>query len=125
MAGSGGFTGLFAIQADGSVIRVMPSLGDEAVWFEGGREVMLPRPQDGEIASAPMPEAADNLEALILVVSAVPFTPRNLAPSLGSTAEESVQSGISLGAFLDRLARLDLARATLRVLPYQVRLRDG
>lgn len=125
MARSSGFLGLFALQADGSVVRVLPSLGGDAVRLEGGREIMLPRPQDGEISSAPMPEVADNLEALVLLVSAFPFDPRKLAPMLGTRAEDSVRAGISLGAFLDRLAQLDLARSVLRVLPYQVRRDDG
>jgi hypothetical protein len=120
MESSSGFVGLFAIQADGSVARVVPALGADAVALDGGREIMLPRPQDGEIASAPMPDVSDNLEALVLLVSAIPFDPRKLAPALGETSEESLQTAVTLSAFLDQMAGLDLARATLRVLPYRI-----
>ena len=61
--------------------------------------------------------------AVIVVASAVPFDAASLAPWLGATAPGSLSAAVQMSAFLDALARLDLARVTLKILPYRVRRR--
>lgn len=118
------FVALYAWQADGSVVRMAPRGGGEPAEIAAGRRVELPGPHDAEVTAAPMPDADESLEAVMVVASAVPFRPDRLAPALGATADASRQRAVTAGAFLERLAGLDLTLLRLAILPYRVRAAD-
>lgn len=114
------FLALFAWQADGSVVRITPLRTGSAIPVDAGTRLDLPGPDEPEVAAAPMPGRPDSLEAVVLVAATMPFDPADLAPAMGSTADDSRRAAVSADGFLDAVAGLDLARIRLRILPYRV-----
>jgi hypothetical protein len=112
---------MFALQADGTVLRIAPRSPGAPRELPAKREIMLPTAVDGEISSAPLPGMRENLEAIVLIASSASFEPADLAPAAGESAEESTGLGVPVGVFLDRLSKLDLARVSLKIMPYRVR----
>jgi len=117
------FAAAFALQADGRVVRIAPLRAGEVPHLSADRQYELPGPGDIPVMATPLSGSVESVEAILLLASAVPFRGDDLAPGppLLAAAGPASAAGIALGGFLDRLARLDLARATIRVLPYRVR----
>lgn len=124
VAGGRSFLALYAWQADGSVVRVAPYDGAAPIIAEAGQGIELPGPHDAEVTAAPMPGAAESLEAMVVVASSVSFVPDALAPAAGGSVDASLAAAVSAGGFLDRLAALDRSRLRLAILPYRVRGRE-
>lgn len=113
----------YAWQADDTVIRIAP-MSAEAARVDAKVRVDVPGTGDPAVSAAPMPGSPESVEAIVIVASALPFDAAALAPSVQATASQSLEAATDMSAFLDALARLDLARVTLRVLPYRVRPAD-
>lgn len=114
------YLGIFAWQADGTVVRMYPYESGKELTAEPGRPMVLPRRGDPVFASAPMPGAKANHEAVVIVASAVPFDFTKLAPAAAQTAAGSLQTAIKASIFLDGLAERDTSALGIRFLPYQV-----
>jgi hypothetical protein len=116
------FVAGYVWQADDTVVRISPRDGDPRRLDPGDR-VRMPPPGGVGVTPTPLPGSEESWESVIVVASAVPFDAASLAPWLGATAPESLSAAVQMSAFLDALARLDLARVTLKILPYRVRRR--
>ena len=115
------YLGVFSWGADNRVVRLYPADGAQ-LRIATGETLLLPRPGQGSIRSAPMP-GADNREdheAFIVVASARPFDAAALAPMVGATLDATMKRAKDGSAFLAALAGQDPAYLALRWLPYSV-----
>lgn len=111
------FLAVYLRRADGGIVRIEPVDGSTPAVVEAGRPVHLPQPRGGAAAAAAVAGAAESLESIIVVASAVPFGPGGLAALPGDRGTPATTTG----AFLDALAGLDRDRLRLAILPYLVR----
>ena len=116
--------GLFALGADGGVVRLYPNAKVKDLIVFAGERVSLPRSGDAyqDFWSAPLPGHVENHEAIIVVASNKPLDFASIGASVGSSATETMKHAIRTRNLLDSLGGLDLSQATLVVLPYRVRL---
>lgn len=118
--GGRAFVAAYAWQADDTVVRIAPT-GLQARPVEPERRLSIPFPGEAEVAAAAMPGSLETMEAVIVVASAMPFAADALAPAAAGSPDASRAAAVAMSGFLDALARLDLARVRLAVLPYRVR----
>jgi hypothetical protein len=113
--------GVFAWQANGTVVRLYPENARKPVLVKGGTAVSFPRPDDPypAIASANMPGEQRNHEALVVVTGAGNLKFDQLAPdAIARTVQHFATEGTE---FLSRLAAIPDAELEVLVLPYEVR----
>ena len=112
---------LFAWGADGTVIRLYPHFKEPELTVPAGGRVSLPRDRACSIASAPLPGDRSNHEAIVVIAANERLPFESLAPPFchdWRTARPPTP--VSGATFLAALAKLDLRRAALAVLPYRV-----
>ncbi len=112
--------GVFAWGADNKVVRLYPGAGAGGLTVPAGGRVVLPRTGEHRIRSAPLPGNEIDHEAIIVVAAGERLAFRDLAPQAGGSVAATMKAAVSAGAFFERLARLNLSRAAVAVLPYQV-----
>ncbi len=112
--------GVFAWGADNKVVRLYPGAGAGDLTVPAGGKVVLPRAGEHRIRSAPLPGNETDHEAIIVVAAGKRLAFHGLAPSAGGSVAATMKAAVSAGAFFERLARLNLSRAAVAVLPYQV-----
>ena len=115
------YLGVFAWGADNRVVRLYPNRGG-LLGIGAGEVLVLPRPGEGLIVSEPLrdPGNHEDHEAFIVVATPEPADFAGLAPAVGTTFSETrIRAGPD-GDFFAALARLDVGRMTVIVLPYQV-----
>ena len=113
--------GVFAWGADNRVVRLYP--GDRArLVARPGETLILPRPGEGRILSAPMPGSGnrEDHEALVVVAAPRPLDFAALAPEVGGTLSETLERADDGSRFFEALADQNPARMALIWLPYQV-----
>lgn len=111
---------VFAWGADNKVARLYPNPRTGALKVPAGGKLVLPRAGEGRIRSAPLPGNAADHEAIIVVAAKERLAFPDLAPAAGGSVAATIKAAVSGGGFFERLARLDLGRAAVRVLPYRV-----
>ncbi len=111
---------VFAWGADNRVVRLYPVANTAGLTVPAGGKVVLPRAGEGRLRSAPLPGNAADHEAIIVVAAAGHLAFQNLAPPVGGSVAATMKAAVSGGVFFERLARLDLSRAAVSVLPYRV-----
>ena len=112
---------VFAWGADNKVVRLYPGARTGVLDMSAGQKLVLPRAGEGRIRSAPLPGNAADHEAIIVVAGAgerLAFG--GLARAAGGSVAATMEAAVSGAEFFERLARLDLGRAAVRVLPYRV-----
>ena len=118
--------GVFAWQADGTVLRLYPeSTRKQPVLVKAGETIWFPRANDAypAIASANMPGERSNHEALIVVTGArmANMQFEQLVPAtIAQSTQHSSPSLIDATEFLRRLSALSDPELELLVLPYEV-----
>ncbi len=118
--------GVFAWQADGTVLRLYPeSTRRQPVLIKAGETIWFPRANDAypAIASANMPGERSNHEALIVVTGArmgnIQF--EQLVPTtVAQSTQHSSSSLVDATEFLRRLSAIPDPELELLVLPYEV-----
>jgi uncharacterized caspase-like protein len=116
--------GVFAWQANGTVVRLYPESVHKQVFIKAGEPVAFPRSTDGypAIASSTMPGEKRNHEALIVVTGSGPIAFEQLVPAtISETAQHSANDLLDGSEFLLRLAALQDAELEVLVLPYEIR----
>jgi uncharacterized caspase-like protein len=116
--------GVFAWQADSSVVRLYPESISKEVVIKGGESVWFPRSQDSypAIASANLPGDRRNHEAIIIVTGAGNLPFNELVPaSVGENPQQSLASALVGIDFLGRVAAIQDTALEVLVLPYEVR----
>ena len=111
---------VFAWGADNKVVRLYPGVKTADLTVPAGGKVVLPRAGEGRIRSAPLPGNDADHEAIIVVAAGERLAFQGLAPPAGGSAAATMAAAVSGGVFFERLARLDLSRAAVLVLPYRV-----
>ena len=111
---------VFAWGADNRIVRLYPNRKALQLSVPEDGRVVLPRAGEGAITSAPMPGNADDHEAIIVIASSERLAFDKLARPAGGTVNETMKAAVSGKVFFEALARLDLTRAALVVLPYRV-----
>lgn len=115
------FLTVFALQADGSVVRLYPARGSEHLSLPANTRMELPTAGEPEYSVAPMPDRRENSEAVFVLASRSSQPFHKLAPPAAATASGSINRAVDLGGFFDQLAAFDLSHVRMIVLPYQVR----
>ncbi|MFM9850878.1 MAG: caspase domain-containing protein [Hyphomicrobiaceae bacterium] len=116
--------GVFAWQANSSVIRLYPESMQKTVVIRGGESVWFPRAEDSypAIASTNLAGERRNHEAIIIVTGAGTLPFDELVPaSVGETAQQSLANSLGGVDFLNRLAAVQDPGLEVLVLPYEVR----
>lgn len=111
---------VFAWGADNKVVRLYPSAKAAGLAVPAGGKLVLPQAGEGRIRAAPLPGNEVDHEAIIVVASGEHLPLEGLAPPVGSSVAATMDAAVSGGVFFGRLARLDLSRAAVSVLPYRV-----
>lgn len=113
--------GVFAWGADNRVVRLYPR-GRGRLGIGARETLVLPRPRDGPILSAPLPAAGnrEDHEAFVVVASARSIDFASLAPEAAGTLSGTMQRAVDGSGFLAALAGEDPARMAVIWLPYQV-----
>ena len=101
-----GFAGVFLWQADGTVLRAFPSRDQPNLKMKAGQTLFLPKEDDAPVAARSPDGAAQDLGAMVVVVSTAPVDFREFA---GDDTDSR---------FLDGLAEQDAATVSVHVLPY-------
>ena len=112
---------VFVWGADNHVVRLYPKWKAPNLSLSADERLSLPRSGEGKIVSAPLPGHTENHEAVIVIASGQPLEFAKLAPLPGSSVKETMTVAVSGSRFFDNLAKLDLSRAALTVLPYRIR----
>ena len=113
--------GVFAWGADNRVVRLYPR-GRARLAARAGETVILPRPGEGRILSAPMPGSGnrEDHEAFVVVAAPRPLDFAALAAEAGASLSETLDRADDGSRFFAALAAQDPARMALIWLPYQV-----
>ena len=113
--------GVFAWGADNRVVRLYPR-GRARLAARAGETVVLPRPGEGRILSAPMPGSGnrEDHEAFVVVAAPKPLDFAVLAPEAGASLSETLDRADDGSRFFAALAAQDPARMAVIWLPYQV-----
>lgn len=113
--------GVFAWGADNRVVRLYPR-GRARLAARAGETVVLPRPGEGRILSAPMPGSGnrEDHEAFVVVAAPRPLDFAALAAEAGASLSETLDRADDGSRFFAALAAQDPARMALIWLPYQV-----
>ena len=111
---------VFAWGADGKVFRLFPDFRQADLAVPAGGRMSVPSDERCPVRVGPMPGRRASHEAVVVVAAhgRLPF--EGLAPSFCHEAGKAPPQPVSGGAFLAELARLDLGRAAVAVLPYRV-----
>ncbi|MTI08621.1 hypothetical protein [Curvivirga aplysinae] len=114
--------GIYGWFADGSMIRIYPTKDQQAIALTKGRPLILPRPDEPQLMTAPMPIRGnkEDQEAIVIIASNEYFDFQSLAPRLGESINQTIEKAATAGDFFDRLGNMDLSRVSLTILPYQV-----
>jgi hypothetical protein len=116
--------GVFAWQANSSVVRLYPESMSKEVVIKSGESVWFPRAGDSypAIASANLPGDRRNHEAIIVVTGAGNLSFNELVPSsVGDNPQQSLSNALLGIDFLGRLAAIEDAGLEVLVLPYEMR----
>ena len=116
--------GVFAWQADGTVVRLYPENPTRPVLIKSGETVSFPRAGDAypAIATQNLPKERRNHEALIVVTGSSNIAFEQLVPTaIAETVQHSSPDLLDGGDFLKKLAALPDAELEVLVLPYEVR----
>ncbi|WP_170936988.1 MULTISPECIES: serine/threonine-protein kinase [Rhodomicrobium] len=117
--------GLFAWQADGTVLRLSPRDGEEALSLAAGEKLRATDKVPGGVTSAPMPGAKASEEAIVVLACPGPADFAALAPVPGSTAQSSLTAAIETPAFFEAVTGLCPGKLVVRVLSYRVEDKSG
>lgn len=116
--------GVFAWQANSSVVRLYPESTSKEVVIKAGESVWLPRAGDSypAIASSNLPGDRRNHEAIFVVTGAGNLAFNELVPaSVGESPQQSLSNALLGVDFLGRLAAIQDPGLEVFVLPYEVR----
>ena len=115
------YIGLFGWGADNRVVRIYPNKRAR-IETHPGETLVLPRPGDGQISSAPLdvPRNFEDHEALVVVASARSIDFGRLAPEAGASFSSAMQHTVDGSSFLAGLAAQHPAHMAVIWLPYQV-----
>lgn len=119
--------GVYAWQADGSVLRIYPDTSQRnGVQLRAGETVTFPRANDPypNITSQPMPGERANLEAFMVVTGGKETLAKLtelVAPTVTTTASTGGDRRVEDAEFLNRLATISDPDLEVLVLPYVVR----
>ena len=108
---------------EGELIRRMAERARrEANEARSGETLVLPRPGEGKILSAPMPGSGnrEDHEAFVVVAASRPLDFAALAPEAGASLSDTLKRAVDGSRFFAALASQDPARMALVWLPYQV-----
>ena len=113
--------GVFAWGADNRVVRLYPR-GRVRLSARAGETLILPRPGEGRILSAPMPGSnnREDHEAFVVVAASRLLDFAALAPEAGASLSETLDRADDASSFFAALAAQDPARMAVIWLPYQV-----
>lgn len=110
------YMGIFAWQADGTVLRLYPRRNGRYFIMTEGREETLPRKEEKSILSAPMPGRTSSDEAIFAVGCYAQLDYTSLAASIWEQPDKSISSS----DFFQRLATSCKQGLSIRVLHYSV-----
>ena len=113
------YLGVYAWGADNRVVRLYPRAG-ETLAIGAGEMLLLPRPREGRILTAPMPGNREDHEAVVVVAAPQPLDFSALAAGAGETLSGTMARAVDGSDFLAALAGLDPARMAVTWLPYSV-----
>ena len=115
------YLGVYAWGADNRVVRIYPR-GPSPLLIGPGERLVLPRPGDGSLLSAPLPIPGnrEDHEALVIVASPSLLDFDALAAAAGATLTGTIERSVDGSEFMARLAAQDPARMAVHWLPYQV-----
>ncbi len=116
--------GVFAWQANGTVVRLYPESMTQKLQIKRGQSVSLPRANNSypAIASDNMPGERSNHEAIIVVTGAPSLSLGSLViASIAGTPQQSMADSVDGSEFLSALAALHDPELEVLVLPYEVR----
>ena len=113
--------GVFAWGADNRVVRLYPRKRSRLT-ARAGETLVLPRPGEGRILSAPLPAPGnrEDHEALVVVAAPRPLDFAALAPEAGASLSGTLGRAVDGSRFFAALATQDPARMAVIWLPYQV-----
>ena len=116
------YLGVFAWGADDKVVRVYPSPGSHLA-IAAGQQLLLPRLHagDGYIVAQPLPGNARDHEAFVIVATPHPANFAALMNPVGRDSQQTMEQARESEYFLEGLAKLEVRRMALVVLPYEVR----
>lgn len=113
--------GVFAWQADGTILRLYPAPSGRELVIKAGETVSLPRANDPfpAFSSANMPGEKRNHEAIIVVTGSAPMKFDAIVPN---TVAREVQTSLAMRSeeFLNRLAAIVDPDIELLIIPYEV-----
>ena len=111
---------VFAWGADGKVFRLFPDFRQADLAVPTGGRMSVPSDERCPVRVGPMPGRRASHEAVVAIAARERLPFEQLAPSLCYEAGKAPPQPVSGDAFLAALARLDLGRAAVVVLPYRV-----
>ena len=111
---------VFAWGADGKVFRLFPDFRQQDIAVPAGSRVDVPGDEKCPVRVGPMPGRRASHEAVVVIAAHERLPFERLAPSFCHEAGKKPPQPVSGDAFLAELARLDLGRTAVAVLPYRV-----
>ena len=113
--------GVFAWGADNRVVRLYPR-DHLRLSARAGETLVLPRPGEGKVVSAPMPgsDNREDHEAFVVVAATRALDFAAFAPEAGASLSDTLERAVDGSRFFAALASQDPARMALIWLPYQV-----
>ena len=111
---------VFAWGADGKVYRLFPDFRQADLAVPAGGRMSVPSDERCPVRVGPMPGHRASHEAVVVIAAHERLPFEGLAPSFCEEAGKAPPQPVPSGAFLAKLARLDLGRAAVVVLPYRV-----
>jgi hypothetical protein len=115
------YIGVFAWQADNTVLRVFPEGREPYVRLLAGENILLPPDGGAPVVSRPLHDAGIDLEAMVVVASVTPLDYRRFGREIADSEIGSINAGLPAGLFLDQLALEDARTLSAVFLPYVVR----
>jgi serine/threonine protein kinase len=114
------YLGLFAWQADGTILRILPKSNSDQIALADNKKINLPRPGDASFISAPLPGKNKSHEALIAVSCNTNIDYTRLAPYITDSIISSLAKAVKNRVFVERFANDCKSGLSLKVLPYVV-----
>lgn len=111
---------VFAWGADGKVYRLFPDFRQADLAVPAGGRMSVPSDERCPVRVGPMPGRRASHEAVVAIAARERLPFEQLAPSFCYEAGKAPPPPKAGDAFLAALARLDLGRAAVVVLPYRV-----
>ncbi len=115
------YIGIFAWQADGTVLRIYPRQTGQYFLVTSGQKIELPAEGEQEIMSEPAPGRSSSDEAIFIAGCYAQADYTRIAPSIWEISDGSQDTAIKSSTFLQRIGTSCKQGLSIQVLNYIVR----